>query len=92
VSGDNAGGSRIVVKNMSEENLSPATRFWRWLARAFTFERTWKIGVLLALLWIASELAYLNDVLADNACGPDEETLQTRIGASQVRPSRFTPL
>jgi len=92
VSGDNAGRSRIVVKNMSQENLSLATRLRRWLARAFTFERLWKIGVLLALFWIASELACLNEVLADKACGPDEETLQTRIGASAVHLSRFMPL
>lgn len=77
---------------MSEEKLSPATRFWQRLARALTFERLWKIGVLLALLWIASELAYLNDVLADNACGPDDEALQTRMGAAPLGLSRRAPL
>lgn len=77
---------------MSEENLGTATRLWQRLTRAITFERLWKIGVLLALLWIASELAYLGDVLADNACGPDEETLQTRTGATPPGLSRRVPL
>jgi len=93
MSGDNAARSRFVVKNMSEEKLNPAKRFWQWLARTLvTFDRLWKIGVLLALLWIASELAYLGDVLADNACGPDEETLQTRTGVTAPGWSRRTPL
>lgn len=91
-SGDNAARSRFVVKNMSEENLGTATRLWQWLTRVMTFERLWKIGVLLALLWIASELAYLNEVLADDACGPDEETLQTRTGVAPLALARRAPL
>ena len=86
------GPSRFVVKTMSEENQGTAARLWQWLTRTITFERLWKIGVLLALLWIASELAYLNDVLADNACGPDEETLQTRTGATPPGLSGRVPL